>query len=359
MNTFYAFAFSSWKKKFLGHFFEEKIKLVFKKKPILTSLQKIPDKVNIVIWANLITPEILDLSQQKKCILWRMEDGFIRSVGLGVDLTRPLSLVLDNVGIYYDATAPSKLENILNNADHFSDELLKHARDIQQKLIKLKLSKYNVGFNVDFQYPQNKTIILVPGQVETDASVLKSCFEINTNLELLKMVRKENPGAFIIYKPHPDVVAGSRHGDIKESIIDWIDIELTDGNMADILIHIDEVHTMTSLTGFEALLRGIKVVTYGLPFYAGWGLTQDYYPCFRRTKKLSIHQLIAATLIQYPTYIHPLTNQICSIDIVIDFLAKQKESQKSSLSLKVRLIRLFKKYLKKDSNNEKKTRRLN
>ena len=42
----------------------------------------------------------------------------------------------------------------------------------------------------------------------------------------------------------------------------------------DVLLGIvDEVHTLTSLTGFEALLRGIEVHAYGGPFYAGWGLT--------------------------------------------------------------------------------------
>jgi capsular polysaccharide export protein len=39
--------------------------------------------------------------------LWRMEDGFIRSSGLGSDLLAPLSLVLDKTGIYYDASRPA------------------------------------------------------------------------------------------------------------------------------------------------------------------------------------------------------------------------------------------------------------
>ena len=68
----------------------------------------------------------------------------------------------------------------------------------------------------------------------------------------------------------------------------------------------DEVHTMTSLTGFDALLRGKKVVTYGQPFYAGWGLTQDcaeHATAFeRRQRKLSLSQLIAGALLHYPIY---------------------------------------------------------
>ena len=63
---------------------------------------------------------------------------------------------------------------------------------------------------------------------------------------------------------------------------------------------------MTSLTGFDALLRGKKVVTYGLPFYAGWGLTQDMIKgaaaLDRRTRQLTLDELVAAVLLLYPLY---------------------------------------------------------
>jgi capsular polysaccharide export protein len=34
---------------------------------------------------------------------------------------------------------------------------------------------------------------------------------------------------------------------------------------------VNEVWTMTSLLGFEALIRGKSVTCLGLPFYCGWG----------------------------------------------------------------------------------------
>src|SRR5687767_10142434 len=46
-----------------------------------------------------------------------LEDGFLRSVGLGVNGDPPLSIVADELGIYYDATAPSELERILADDD--------------------------------------------------------------------------------------------------------------------------------------------------------------------------------------------------------------------------------------------------
>src|SRR3546814_20429812 len=65
-----------------------------------------------------------------------------------------------------------------------------------------------------------------------------------------------------------------------------------------------EVHTMTSLTGFDALLRGTHVVKYGQPFYAGWGLTEDHIKngmaTGRRKRRLTLEQLVAGVLLRYP-----------------------------------------------------------
>src|ERR1700744_433582 len=40
--------------------------------------------------------------------VWRIEDGFLRSMGLG-KVDPPLSIVLDDLGIYLDASRPSRL----------------------------------------------------------------------------------------------------------------------------------------------------------------------------------------------------------------------------------------------------------
>ncbi len=60
---------------------------------------------------------------------------------------------------------------------------------------------------------------------------------------------------------------------------------------------------MTSLAGFEALLRGVPVRCTGLPFYAGWGLTRDSFGCERRTRRINLEELIAGALILYPLYV--------------------------------------------------------
>lgn len=227
---------------------------------------------------------------------------FLRSVGLGADLIRPLSLVVDGRGIYFDATRPSDLE-VLLQAGGFDAALLARARALRERIVEAGLTKYNVGAQT-WQPPRSsRRLILVPGQVETDASIAFGAPGVRRNVDLLRAVRAANPQAYVIYKPHPDVVAGLRaRGAGEENVDRWCDEVVVDAPMEALLSAVDEVHVMTSLTGFEALLRGKRVVCYGQPFYAGWGLTHDVVPLARRTRRLTLDELVAGALLLYPRY---------------------------------------------------------
>ena len=83
---------------------------------------------------------------------------------------------------------------------------------LRHYLVDNKIGKYNVG-DIGFQLTKSSLkTILVPGQVEDDASIKTGSPYIRTNLDLLKRVRELNPEAYILYKPHPDVVSGNRKG---------------------------------------------------------------------------------------------------------------------------------------------------
>jgi len=152
-----------------------------------------------------------------------------------------------------------------------------------------------------------------------------------TNLSLLKQVRAENSDAIIVYKPHPDVVSGNRVGEVSGADIDlYSDLYLVDVGIGELISKVDEVHTMTSTVGFEALLQGKAVATYGMPFYAGWGLTKDKLDCGRRTRKLSLPELVAGTLILYPRYIDPNSGHYCAAELLIDRLKHQRDRMSSS-----------------------------
>lgn len=273
----------------------------------------------IAVWATRIPRKLEQTAQKNHLPLFRIEDGFIRSVGLGSGFLPPASIIADSRGPYYDPARPSDLEVLL--ATHpLGESLQKRARALIGLIRTQNISKYSAGGSIPaFDAPAERRIILVPGQVADDMSVRLGGGSIKGNMDLLRRVRATCPDAFIVYRPHPDVDAGHRAGAIPDAdVLHVADRISRGGGMAPLLDAIDEVHTLTSLTGFEAIMRGLSVTTYGQPFYAGWGLTHDLAPVARRTRRLNIAQLTAATLLLYPRYIDPLTGLFCGPEVLID-----------------------------------------
>lgn len=283
--------------------------------------------------------------------LIRVEDGFIRSLGLGATLSRPYSWIFDQRGIYYDARTLSDLEFMLQNTV-FDHSLTERAAALQSMIITLGMSKYNLpeskktfvelaALKSARNQHSDKPIVLVIGQVESDASIRYGGVDIFTNADLLKVVRASNPDAFIVYKPHPDVVQtvrfNSNSDEIHRNVYDLIIKELS---LVDCLEWVNEVHTISSLSGFEALIRNVPVTCYGLPFYAGWGLTKDRHTIARRSRKITLQELIAATLILYPTYIHPRSNLYCTPEDLIKELYLMKTCEKGLIRNTFNLIYL-------------------
>jgi capsular polysaccharide export protein len=99
------------------------------------------------------------------------------------------------------------------------------------------------------------------------------------------------------------------------------DAVVTDTPLPALLPHVQALHTITSLSGFEALMRDVPVTAWGQPAYAGWGLTEDRDPIARRTRRLSLDELIAGMLILYPRYLDPVTRLPCGPEILLDRLA--------------------------------------
>ncbi|HMI37480.1 MAG TPA: hypothetical protein VK505_07640 [Steroidobacteraceae bacterium] len=256
----------------------------------------------------------------------RLEDGFLRSVGLGADIVRPLSWVADRQGIYYDATRPSELETLL--ATHkFTREERQRAADLRARIVEGGLTKYNVGQRRWQRPHNNRRVILVPGQVETDASIAYGCPGEKTNMGLLRAVRDLHRDAYLVYKPHPDVVARLRlPGQGEHEAHRWCNEVVVDAVMADLIAEVDEVHVLTSLAGFEALLRGKPVSCYGQPFYSGWGLTHEFLPQLRRGRHLKLDDLVAGALIAYPLYLSRDGSRLISPEEAIESLLAWRHS---------------------------------
>ncbi|MFL6735361.1 MAG: hypothetical protein ACJ8EY_11795 [Sphingomicrobium sp.] len=272
----------------------------------------------LAVWRSKASPQALSECERAKTPVVEVEDGFLRSRGLGADCIPPLSITVDRLGAYFDPSNPSELELLLQSGE-FDECVLDRARELRGVIVESGLAKYEQGAEVLARPAGERLHILVPGQVEDDRAVQTGGCGLVSNLELLKRVREQSPGAYIIYKPHPDVLAGHRRGAIPErQCLRYADQIADEDAIGSLIAMVDEVHVNTSLAGFEALLRGKQVTTYGVPFYAGWGLTRDLGPVpARRTATRSLDELVAATLLLYPRYLDPNTGLPCPAEVVV------------------------------------------
>lgn len=240
-----------------------------------------------------------------------LEDGFIRSLGLGVDSSPSFSIVEDDVGIYYDATAPSRLENILNTYDFALDEtLMRTACEAMALIRKHRISKYNNAYGVpDGYFGDDTKRVLIVAQTAGDASLHYGMGDLFSTDEMIDAAIVENPGAEVWLKIHPDVLSSKKVSDIDiESARTKCRIIEDNFNPISLLEYFDTVYTKTSQMGFEALIMGKKCVCFGIPFYAGWGITDDRVTCERRKRRLTVEEVFAAAYILYTRYHNPYTN---------------------------------------------------
>lgn len=343
--------FKRWKKPLIGNYFKGLENDVCFNRDYAKALRMAKrTAASLLVWGEKCPQEIFQEAKESSVPVIRVEDGFIRSIGLGSDFNFPYSLVTDRGGMYYDPQSSSDLFNIIRTIRNRSDypKLMFRARRLREEIVQQGLSKYNLSRTKQDrpEIPQNKKVCLVVGQVEDDVSFVKGGTEsgIGSNLELLQEVRSHRPKDFIIYKPHPDVVVKNRVGAIDPVKVEkYADLEISDIPLADLFSSVDELHTLSSLSGFEALLRGLAVHTYGIPFYAGWGLTVDHMSIDNRNERLSLNELIASTLILYPRYFDWRTKRFCRPE---DVCYRMKHRQQEKVSAWIHFCRLFRNWKK-------------
>ncbi|EAH6271045.1 capsular polysaccharide biosynthesis protein [Campylobacter coli] len=346
-NRLFMLGFTLWKRYFIKPFFKAKNnEIIFLNSIKSLARYKLKEDDKFFIWGkkydeNTLKNLLLVKAKEQNLTNFTpkvslVEDGFIRSISLGSDLTRPFSLIVDDKGLYIDPNKVSKLEELLQN-EIFDKNMLNRAKNIIKILLENRFSKYN-GLkheNLKINAKIGQKIILIPAQVEDDASMILGGFGLST-LDLLKEVRSKNQDAYIIFKPHPDVLSGNRVGLKDETLIlEFCDEIVKDCSIDSAIKIADEIHTITSTSGFDALLRAKKVFTYGMPFYAGWGLTKDKYRCERRTRKLSLEELVAGALIIYPRYINPKTKTLCEIEVCLDIMLNLQKAYFSKKYIKL------------------------
>jgi len=304
--------------------------LTVKKTTVAKSLKYIFSNVTFIGWgrkkSGLWAVKMAKIFNKKFLLL---EDGFIRSIGLGVEGSPSFSIVKDDVGIYYDATSPSRLENILNNYDFKADtKLMEMAKKAKEKIIKYKISKYNNFKEVDLSFLNNgKNKVLIVAQTYGDSSLEYGLGYKFTTKKMIEDAIKENPNSEIYIKIHPDVLSGKKKSDIAVADIPKECIVLKENaNPIDLMKYFNKIYTKTSGMGFEALLLNKEVYCYGMPFYAGWGITHDKLKCDRRIRKLSIDEVFAGSYILYTTYYNFYTQKETNIEDIIKTIIRIKAS---------------------------------
>jgi capsular polysaccharide export protein len=291
----------------------------------------------VYVWGYKIPAFIEEFCVRHEIPIIRVEDGFLRSLALGATRAPPISLCFDTSAMYFDATMQSDLERILETHDFAADPvLLERARTGIGKLVTSRLSKYNTSNDVDIEAIyglKTRRRILVVGQVEGDASIDKGCDRKIDNNDLVRIAAEENPGAQIIYKPHPELLHGTRPYQSNPRDVSHLAMILEqDITLADAFTTVDHVYTITSLAGFEALIRGIPVTCVGMPFYAGWGATDDRQRCPRRTARRTPEEIFAAAYILYPRYFDPALRRELDFEGAVDLLASMRRRRDSEFA---------------------------
>lgn len=255
-----------------------------------------------------------------------LEDGFLRSFGTG-NRFPPLSIVVDGMGIYYDSTRPSALETLLaSDADVLAGIQDEVAR-AKALILKHRLSKYNHAPDLDPSglRPGDTSRVLVVDQTYGDLSVTLGGADERTFATMLAAACAENPHATIYVKTHPEVTSGRKRGYLSQARADGKIVVLRQPvNPLSLIEQMDRVYVVSSTMGFEALLADKPVSCFGLPWYAGWGVTEDRQRCARRTRRRSVDELFAAAYFHYARYLDPLTHRRGTIFEVIEWLLRQR-----------------------------------
>ncbi|WP_245552839.1 hypothetical protein [Brachymonas chironomi] len=260
-----------------------------------------------------------------------LEDGFIRSFGTG-DRFPPLSMVVDQTGIYYDSTQPSDLEGMLNGKTSLHQSGRQDAQRAMRLVLEGKYSKYNHAgaLNSEILGVLSTRKVLVVDQTAGDMSVTLGGANAESFKDMLQAALSENPGATVYVKTHPEVSSGRKRGYLTHVQTDGRLVVLREAvNPYSLIEVMDKVYVVTSTMGFEALMADKQVVCFGLPWYAGWGLTDDrcqqHLVMSRRRKKRTTVELFAAAYMQYTNYIDPVTCRKGDIFSVLRWIEVQKE----------------------------------
>ncbi|HHI81859.1 MAG TPA: hypothetical protein ENJ99_01780, partial [Rhizobiales bacterium] len=224
--------------------------------------------------------------------------GALRSYALSID--EP----------YINTRRPNDLERLIAYPPLLDDSLQAQALDLPG-LFKMPRPERKTG----------KPHILVITQHLRDPALRLATVVQYSPDEFVEHVRKENPDSKITVLPTSPFVNFQPQEVLPQNIDDSVTVLPVNHPIGDALKGVDGVHVISSELGFEALLAGYPVDVYGVPVYAGWGLTRDHATVLRRDENRSLAELAAAAILQHPRWIDAGRNRIIAPLQLADMLA--------------------------------------
>ena len=280
---------------------------------------------------------ILNAAIRHEADILLCEDGFIRSYTTPIGKSQSdkfcqiHSLVVDRTGFYFDATRKNDIETMLNNKELLiNNEHKKEAIRLIERIVTNRVSKYN---HQPIYTPKigRKGVrkVLVVDQSYGDFAIKLGMADDSTFEKMLNTAIRENPDADILVKTHPDTIAGKKgekkgyYQDLKEH--DNIYKVTFPINPYSLMELCDKVYVVSSQFGLEALMAGKEVHVFGMPFYAGWGLTIDDQHLDRRTNMRTLEELFYIFYCMYTHWVDPDKGCETTIDAVIDKMIELRD----------------------------------
>jgi hypothetical protein len=261
-----------------------------------------------------------------------IEDGFIRSVTIGLTGSPGLSFLVDDLGPYYDARQWSRIELALASEWEITPDDKKDARSAIDAIRNKRISKYNHAPDRRPIWANSRghTVLLVDQRVG-DQSV-PSGLATEHSFRQMVIDAIEKPGEpLVVLKRHPDGTLGGRGSyfsrDILGSLLDNPSVILEDGEVNPYALFdvVDEVYCVTSGMGFEAVIAGKSVKTYGAPFYSGWGLTEDHLQLDWRARRRSLEELFYWAYMARSVYYDPLEQGRTDVPGLCSFIERERD----------------------------------
>ncbi|WP_420604666.1 hypothetical protein [Methylobacterium sp.] len=261
-----------------------------------------------------------------------IEKGFIGFYGYDDISAPPLSVFVDDMGPLNGHQNINRLHSILNS-DY---ELTSSETDLVKQFIKVIVSnKFSsdlgaIQLDLNHLRTRDRGILLVYKGESTDTEESRST-RFEHFLEMVYNACRNEKDADILISFSPGVTDDASTDTVYSSI-KWL-LRLQDNikivphrtNSYSMFEVADEVWTLSSIIGFEALLADKVVRCFSPTFYSGRSLTIDEPVLPHHPTERTVYEIFYAAYVMQSRYFNPSTGKKCSLPDFLDYLVDLRE----------------------------------